>query len=49
MKPVNTKSLFSMLCVTLEKLDRAEIDVAQAAAVSKVVGQCSNLLHYCFA
>ena len=46
MKPVNTKSLFSMLCVTLEKLDRAEIDVAQAAAVSKVVGQCSNLLTY---
>ena len=46
MKPVNTKSLFHTLCVTLDKLDRYEIDVAQASAVSKVVGQCTNLLNY---
>jgi|TARA_R110000851_G_scaffold103124_1_gene219930 hypothetical protein len=46
MKPVNTKSLFHMLCITLEKLDREEINVAQASAISKVVGQCSNLLNY---
>ena len=35
-----------MLCNTLEKLDRYEIDVSQATAVSKVVGQCTNLLNY---
>lgn len=46
MKPVNAKSLFHVLCSTLEKLDRYEIDVAQANAVSKVVGQCTNLLNY---
>jgi len=46
MKPVNTKSLFHMLCNTLDKLDRYEIDVTQANAVSKVVGQCTNLLNY---
>lgn len=46
MKPVNAKSLFHVLCTTLEKLDRYEIDVAQANAVSKVVGQCANLLNY---
>ena len=46
MKPVNTKSLFHTLCNTLDKLDRYEIDVAQANAVAKVVGQCANLLNY---
>lgn len=46
MKPVNAKSLFHVLCSTLEKLDRYEIDVAQANAVSKVVSQCTNLLNY---
>jgi len=46
MKPVNAKSLFHVLCTTLEKLDRYEIDVAQANAASKVVGQCANLLNY---
>lgn len=46
MKPVNSKSLFHMLCATLEKLDSAEIDVATASATAKLVGQCSNLLNY---
>jgi hypothetical protein len=46
MKPVNTKSLFHLLCNTLERLDRYEIDVSQASTVSKVVGQCTNLLNY---
>jgi hypothetical protein len=46
MQPVNTKSLFHVLCKTLDQLDRAEINVNQASAVSKVVGQCANLLNY---
>lgn len=46
MRPVNSKSLFHMLCVTLEKLDSAEIDVAQASATAKLVGQAANLLNY---
>jgi len=46
MKPVNTKSLFHVLCSTLEKLDRAEINVNQASATAKLVAQCTNLLNY---
>ncbi len=46
MKPVNSKSLFSMLCLTLEKLDNNEIDVNQASATAKLVGQANNLLNY---
>ena len=46
MKPVNTKSMFSMLCLYMEKLDRNEIDVAQASAMSKLIGQANNLLVY---
>lgn len=46
MKPVNTKSMFSLLCVYMEKLDRNEIDVAQAGAMSKLIGQANNLLNY---
>lgn len=46
MKPVNSKSLFHLLCATLEKLDSAEIDVATASATAKLVGQCNNLLNY---
>ena len=46
MKPVNTKSLFSLLMITLEKLDSNEIDVNQATAVGKLVGQAANLLNY---
>lgn len=46
MMPVNTKSMFSMLCQTLDKLDRYEIDVAQAAVIAKVIGQAHNLLNY---
>ncbi len=46
MKPVNSKSLFHLLCITLEKLDSAEIDVATASATAKLVGQCNNLLNY---
>ena len=46
MLPVNTKSLFHLLCMTLEKLDHAEIDVQTAAATAKLVGQCNNLLNY---
>ncbi len=44
--PVNTKSMFSMLCMYMEKLDKNEIDVAQASAMSKLVGQANNLLNY---
>jgi len=46
MKPVNTKSMFSTLCDYMEKLDRNEIDVAQASAMSKLIGQANNLLIY---
>lgn len=46
MKPVNTKSMFSMLCIYMEKLDKNEIDVAQASAMSKLIGQANNLLNY---
>lgn len=44
--PVNTKSMFSLLCMYMEKLDRNEIDVAQAAAMSKLIAQANNLLTY---
>lgn len=46
MRPVNTKSMFSLLCEYMEKLDRNEIDVAQASAMSKLIGQANNLLTY---
>ena len=44
--PVNTKSMFSLLCQYMEKLDRNEIDASQAAAMSKLIGQANNLLVY---
>lgn len=44
--PVNTKSMFSLLCLYMEKLDKNEIDVAQASAMSKLIGQANNLLNY---
>lgn len=46
MKPVNTKSMFSLLCTCMDKLDNNEIDVAQASAMSKLIGQANNLLTY---
>lgn len=46
MIPVNTKSMFSLLCVYMQKLDSNDIDINQAAAMSKLVGQASNLLNY---
>ena len=46
MRPVNTKSMFSLLCLYMEKLDKNEIDVAQAGAMSKLIGQANNLLTY---
>ena len=46
MMPVNTKSMFSMLCIYMEKLDKNEIDVAQAHAMSKLISQANNLLIY---
>ena len=46
MKPVNSKSLFHLLCNTLEKLDNNEIDASTASATAKLVGQANNLLNY---
>jgi hypothetical protein len=46
MKPVNTKSMFSMLCMYMDKLDKNEVDVNQANAMSKLIGQANNLLVY---
>lgn len=44
--PVNTKSMFATLCQYMEKLDKNEIDVSQATAMSKLIGQANNLLIY---
>lgn len=46
MKPVNTKSMFHLLCECMDRLDRNEIDVSQASAMSKLIGQANNLLTY---
>lgn len=46
MKPVNSKSMFHLLCITMEKLDNNEIDVNKANAMAKLIGQASNLLNY---
>ena len=46
MMPVNTKSMFHLLCQYMEKLDKDEIDVSKAAAMSKLIGQANNLLNY---
>ena len=46
MMPVNTKSMFATLCNYMDKLDRNEIDVNQAQAMSKLIGQANNLLVY---
>lgn len=46
MRPVNTKSMFSLLTATMEKLDNDEIDVSKASAMAKLVGQANNLLNY---
>lgn len=46
MKPINAKSMFAMLCIYMEKLDNNEIDVYQASAMSKLIGQANNLLNY---
>lgn len=46
MMPVNTKSMFATLCEYMEKLDSNEIDVNQANAMAKLIGQANNLLIY---
>ena len=46
MLPVNTKSMFVLLCQTMEKLDSDSIDVSKASAMAKLVGQANNLLNY---
>ena len=46
MIPVNTKSMFALLCQTMEKLDNDEIDISKASTMSKLVGQANNLLNY---
>lgn len=44
--PVNTKSMFHVLCEYMKMLDSDEIDVAKASAMSKLIGQANNLLTY---
>jgi hypothetical protein len=46
MRPVNTKSMFALLCDCMEKLDNDEIDVSKATAMGKLIGQANNLLNY---
>lgn len=43
---VNTKSMFSLLCTYMDKLDKDEIDISKATAMTKLVGQANNLLNY---
>jgi hypothetical protein len=44
--PVNTKSMFSLLCMYMEKLHKKEITIQEAQAMAKLVGQANNLLEY---
>jgi hypothetical protein len=46
MQPVNAKSLFSILCQTIDKVDRGEIDTNKAIAISKIAAQATSLLNY---
>lgn len=46
MMPVNAKSMFATLCNTMDKLEKDEIDVSKANAMSKLIGQATNLLTY---
>ena len=46
MLPVNSKSMFALLCTYMEKLDSDEIDVSKASAMSKLIGQANNLMNY---
>ena len=46
MKPVNVKSMFSLLCIYMEKLDSGEIDSNQSNAMCKLIAQAENLLSY---
>lgn len=46
MQPVNSKSLLAFVFGQMEKLDKGEIDVAQAASQANLVKQANNLLKY---
>jgi hypothetical protein len=46
MQPVNAKSLFSIHCATIDKVDRGEIDTNKAIAISKIAAQATSLLNY---
>lgn len=46
MKPVNCKSLFHFVCDQMDKLDKKEITVNEAAAQSQLAKQANNLLVY---
>lgn len=46
MRPVNAKSMFNVLCDYMDKLDRDEIDVSKASAMSKLISQANNLMTY---
>ena len=46
MHPVNSKSMFSMLCICMERLESDEIDVQKASAMGKLIAQANNLLTY---
>ncbi len=46
MQPVNSKSLFAMICGQIEKLDKNEIGVDQAKAQANLFKQANNVLKY---
>lgn len=46
MMPVNTKSMFAILCESIEKVKKNEMDINKAMAIAKLIGQANNLLMY---
>ena len=46
MKPVNSKSLFAFICGQMDKLDKKEIDVAEAQSQANLARQANNILAY---
>lgn len=46
MVPVNTKSMFALLCQTMDKVANNKIDVNKANTIGKLCGQANNLLNY---
>lgn len=46
MKPTNTKTMFTILCKYMDKLEKGEVSTSEVFAITKLVGQAHNLLNY---